>query len=77
MGEVMDGPVWETAAAALPAAVQPDSLPEWERQYWLDRAERQLELSRASPHERAARSHALLAGFYFDRAFSGQADRSA
>jgi hypothetical protein len=39
--------------------------------YFLHRAEEELELARLSAHERAGRAHALLAGYYFDRFYSG------
>ncbi len=40
-----------------------------EQSYWRSRAETQLQLSRSARDDRAIRAHALLAGYYFDRAF--------
>jgi hypothetical protein len=45
--------------------------------YFLHRAEEELELARLSAHERAGRAHALLAGYYFDRFYSGGREEPA
>ena len=39
-----------------------------ERHYFLERAEAELDLANEATHERAARAHYFLAGFYLDRA---------
>lgn len=40
-----------------------------DRFYFLGRAEEELELAFAAAHEAANRAHALLAGYYLDRAY--------
>ena len=40
-----------------------------DRFYFLGRAEEELELAQSAVHESAGRAHALLAGYYFDRAY--------
>ena len=40
-----------------------------DRFYFLGRAEEELELAHSAVHESAGRAHALLAGYYFDRAY--------
>jgi hypothetical protein len=47
-----------------------------DRFYYLGRAEEELELAQAASHEAAGRAHALLAGYYFDRAYR-EADRQS
>lgn len=50
-------------------------MPRDDRPYYLARAEWELSRARASVHPDAARAHALLAGYYFDRVFGDpQAD---
>ncbi|QAY76029.1 hypothetical protein [Sphingosinicella sp. BN140058] len=44
-------------------------MPRDDRPYYLARAEWELTRARASEHPDAARAHALLAGYYFDRVF--------
>jgi hypothetical protein len=40
-----------------------------DRDYFLRRAEAELELAQAAEHERAVRSHFLMAGVYLDRVY--------
>ncbi len=47
-----------------------------EKDYFLERAEAELDLANASPHESAARAHYRLAGFYLDRAHGGVANEN-
>ena len=47
-----------------------------ERHYFLERAEAELDLANEATHERAARAHYFLAGFYLDRAHSGAANEN-
>ena len=42
-----------------------------ERDYFLERAEAEIDLANAASHERAAFAHYMLAGFYLDRAHGG------
>ncbi|PSJ42960.1 hypothetical protein [Allosphingosinicella deserti] len=44
-------------------------MPRDDRPYYLARAEWELARARASAHPDAARAHALLAGYYFDRVY--------
>lgn len=41
-----------------------------DRNYFLRRAESELELARAATHDKAARAHFLIAGTYFDRVYA-------
>jgi hypothetical protein len=43
-----------------------------DRFYYLGRAEEELERASAASHEAANRAHALLAGYYLDRAYRGK-----
>ncbi len=45
-----------------------------EQTYWRARAEAELQLSRSASDDRVIRAHALLAGYYFDRAFRPPGD---
>ena len=47
-----------------------------EKHYFLERAEAELELANEAKHERAARAHYYLAGFYLDRAHHGTANEN-
>jgi hypothetical protein len=47
-----------------------------EKHYFLERAEAELDLANQATHERAARAHYYLAGFYLDRAHSGAANEN-
>lgn len=47
-----------------------------EKDYYLDRAEAELDLANAAAHEKAARAHYYLAGFYLDRAYGGTANEN-
>jgi len=47
-----------------------------EKHYFLERAEAELELANEATHERAARAHYYLAGFYLDRAYHGAANEN-
>lgn len=47
-----------------------------EKHYFLERAEVELERANQAPHERAAREHYYLAGFYLDRAHHGSANEN-
>ena len=40
------------------------------RAYFRDRAEAELQAGRSATHPEAAKTHFLLAGFYFDRTFN-------
>lgn len=45
-----------------------------DKDYFLERAEAELDLANAATHERAAFAHYHLAGFYLDRAHGGAAN---
>lgn len=45
-----------------------------DRDYFLARAEAELDLGNAATHERAAFAHYHMAGFYLDRAHKGAAN---
>lgn len=45
-----------------------------DRDYFLERAEAELDLANAATHARAAFAHYHLAGFYLDRAHGGAAN---
>jgi hypothetical protein len=47
-----------------------------DRNYFLERAEAELDLANQADHERAARVHYYLAGFYLDRAHNGTANEN-
>ena len=47
-----------------------------EKHYFLERAEAELDLANEATHERAARAHYYLAGFYLDRAHNGSANEN-
>lgn len=47
-----------------------------EKDYFLERAEAELDLANEANHERAARAHYYLAGFYLDRAYGGTANEN-
>ncbi len=47
-----------------------------DKDYFLERAEAELDLANAARHERAARAHYYLAGFYLDRAYGGTANEN-
>lgn len=47
-----------------------------EKHYFLERAEAELERANEATHERAARVHYYLAGFYLDRAYNGAANEN-
>ncbi len=44
------------------------------RAYFRGRAEAELQAGQSAQHPRAAQTHFLLAGFYFDRAFNARTD---
>ncbi len=48
----------------------------FEKDYFLERAEAELDLANAATHEKAAHVHYHLAGFYLDRAHSGVANEN-
>jgi hypothetical protein len=47
-----------------------------EKDYYLERAEAELDLANAAAHEKTARAHYYLAGFYLDRAYCGVANEN-
>jgi hypothetical protein len=47
-----------------------------DRDYFLERAEAELDLANAANHQRAAQAHYYLAGFYLDRAYGGTANEN-
>jgi hypothetical protein len=47
-----------------------------QKDYYLERAEAELDLANAARHEKAARAHYYLAGFYLDRAYTGTANEN-
>jgi len=47
-----------------------------EKERYLERAEAELDLANAARHEKAARAHYYLAGFYLDRAHIGTANEN-
>jgi hypothetical protein len=47
-----------------------------EKEHYLERAEAELDLANAAGHEKAARAHYYLAGFYLDRAHIGTANEN-
>ena len=47
-----------------------------EKHYFLERAEAELDLANEATHERVARAHYYLAGFYLDRAQFGTANEN-
>jgi hypothetical protein len=47
-----------------------------EKDYFLERAEAELDLANQANHENAARAHYYLAGFYLDRAYGGTANEN-
>jgi hypothetical protein len=47
-----------------------------DKDYYLERAEAELDLANAATHERAAKAHYYLAGFYLDRAHGGVANEN-
>lgn len=48
----------------------------FEKDYFLERAEAELDLANAATHEKAAHVHYHLAGFYLDRAHAGVANEN-
>lgn len=47
-----------------------------DRDYFLERAEAELDLANQAHHADAARAHYYLAGFYLDRAHEGPANEN-
>ena len=45
--------------------------------YFLARAEAELELAQSAHHQAACRAHYLLAGYYLDRVYGGSAGGEA
>ena len=45
-----------------------------DRDYFLERAEAELDLANAAVHAGAAKAHYFLAAFYLDRAYCGPAN---
>ena len=53
-----------------------DMMDSADKDYFLERAEAELDLANAASHERAAQAHYYLAGFYLDRAHGGTANEN-
>jgi hypothetical protein len=47
-----------------------------ERDYFLERAEAEIDLANAARHEKAAHAHYHMASFYLDRAHGGTANEN-
>lgn len=52
-------------------------MPENDRDYFLNRAEAEIEAARRARHPDAARAHFLLAGYYLDLAYNPAAQPSS
>lgn len=60
----------------LPVTTGENMMDSAERDYFLERAEAELDLANAAGHKRAAQAHYYLAGFYLDRAYGGTANEN-
>ena len=47
-----------------------------EKDYFMERAEAEIDLANAATHEKAAHAHYHLAAFYLDRAHAGVANEN-